>query len=83
MRKLNVVVDTLSQKSTRLLASLRISAAQLIEKICNLDLGRHLSAVDNGEPAVQLNLLQRIRELQRQDSRLIDNLNKLDSKPNF
>lgn len=83
MRKLNVVVDTLSQKSTRLLASLRISVAQLIEKICNLDLGRHLSAVDNGEPIVQLNLLQRIRELQRQDSRLIDNLNKLDSKPNF
>lgn len=80
-----MLTDSLSRKSTAILATMLLSVWSMIEQLRDLDLnlGIRRGKVIVASLHIQPRLLQQIHELQRSDPRLVKILVNLDSRPNF
>lgn len=78
------MIDALSKKAATTVASLMIAKGSLIQ-LRDLDLGMEVNRkkVIVHRLSIQPQLIQRIKELQKEDSKLKAIFNDLDSRPNF
>lgn len=82
----NVVADALSRKSSGTLIAMWLTKWSRIEQFCNLDLILQLCKkrkISIANLHIQLQLIQQIRDLQRNDFWLVKILDNLESKPDF